>query len=297
MNSSPWVPLFTIERSGQPEVVVSGIISVVAGNDKAEREALLAVGDVDYQLWSRSVLKPWQLLSHLLVLKENYPDLQDRHFALIAASHNAESEHLCVLREILEIGRLEEEVLKCPASMPLHAETRMKFRQECIAPRPLFHNCSGKHLGYLLAIKAQRGELDTYLHPKERHFTPLKELLGALLGRASSSFLATTDGCRLPNYAMSACETAHIYRTLVAPQSLKLNGNLAASVQATLKSYPEVYRIIIAHPELVGGTGRVDTNIMLGNVAASHVGRKLVAKQGADGFCRRTVQMEIIRKE
>jgi len=164
MSNLPWDPIFTIERSGQPEVTVSGIISVVAGAEHKDLgRTLLALGDVSYELWSRSLLKPWQLLSHLHLLKEAYPSLEPQHFALITASHSGESAHLCVLHELLRIGELEESLLKCPAAMPLSAEVRMKLQREGHAPRPLFNNCSGKHIGYLHAIKAQSGVLEPYL--------------------------------------------------------------------------------------------------------------------------------------
>jgi L-asparaginase II len=281
---STWMPIFTVERSGRPELVVSGIVSVVEGNANGKPAQLLALGDVDQQLWSRSLLKPWQLLSNLPLLKEAYPTLQDRHCAVISASHNAESEHLCVLRELLDMGRLSEESLKCPASMPLHAETRVKFRQEGFNPRPLFHNCSGKHIGYLLALKAQNGSLEKYLDPTGEHFAPLRNLLGALLNRSPSSFDVTTDGCRIPNYAMSAYEMASLYRSLVVPKVVDLLANVPEDLEPMLKIYGDLQKIIVAHPELVGGTARVDTNIMLGNVAQLNFAEKLVAKQGADGL-------------
>lgn len=278
------MPIFTVERSARPELVISGIVSVVEGNANGKPEQLLALGDVDQQLWSRSVLKPWQLFSHLALLREAYPALQDRHFAVISASHNAESEHLCVLRELLEIGQLSEDLLKCPASMPLHAETRVKFRQEGISPRPLFHNCSGKHLGYLLSLKAQKGSLEKYLEPTGEHFVPLTNLLGGLLNRPPSSFPVTTDGCRIPNYAMSGFEMASLYRSLAVPKGVDLHSNGAADLKAMLSNYGDLQRIFVNYPELVGGTGRVDTNIMLGNVVVLNFTEKLVAKQGADGL-------------
>jgi L-asparaginase II len=285
MKSFPWVPLFTIERSGQPELTVSGILSVVA-DDRIENKArqLLALGDVDYQLWSRSLLKPWQLLSNLVPLKDAYPKLEGRHFSLITASHSGESPHLCVLRELLDLAGLSEEILKCPSSMPLFAEARLKFKQDAVESRPLFHNCSGKHLGYLFALKAGSHRLENYLDPNGNHFVPLRAVLGALLNRPATSFQVTTDGCRLPNYAMSSFEMARLYLSLVNPSGPILGSNVSADVSPMLSCYSDLQKIMVAHPHLVGGTDRVDTNIMLGKPFDYNLAGKVVAKQGADGL-------------
>ena len=63
----PWQPLFTIERSGRKEVTVYGIVCLVSGFDSSSKlqsidtvRPLVQLGDINYQLWSRSLLKPWQ---------------------------------------------------------------------------------------------------------------------------------------------------------------------------------------------------------------------------------------------
>lgn len=71
----PWRPIFTIERSRRPEVTVYGIVSLVTGaapgsDSVIATRQLMGKGDINYQLWSRSLLKPWQLLNHIHVLKE-----------------------------------------------------------------------------------------------------------------------------------------------------------------------------------------------------------------------------------
>lgn len=285
MYNIPWVPLFTIERSGQPEVMVSGIVSVVANGDKsADIKDVLSVGDVDYHLWSRSVLKPWQLLSNLVPLQGAYPKLGDRHFALITASHSAEPEHLCVLNELLAIGRLKEDMLQCPAAMPLSAEYRFKLRQEGIKPKALFNNCSGKHLGYLLGLQAQSLPLETYLNPEGKQFVPLKQALGTLLGRPPSSFKFTTDGCRLPNYDLSIKEMARLYMTLVVEPDTNWLKAVPQEVKDMFACYDLLGKTFRAYPQLIGGTGRVDTNIMEGKLGNLSFARGMVAKQGAEGL-------------
>ena len=157
----PWDTLYTIERSGQPEVSVSGIISVLDGKGRT----LLSVGDVDYQLWSRSCLKPWQLLGHYRIVREAYPCLQSQHIALMEASHNGEVFHLERLKEIMAAGGVDASALKCPPGFSHHSKTRFEQNRLGEKPSSLFHGCSGKHFGFLLAMKSKGLDLDDYLNP------------------------------------------------------------------------------------------------------------------------------------
>jgi L-asparaginase II len=83
---------------------------------------------------------------------------------------------------------------------------------------------------------------------------------------------------------MSAFEMASLYRSLVVPKVADSLRDVAVDIQPMLKIYGDLRKIIVAHPELVGGTGRVDTNLMLGNIAQLNFAEKLVSKQGADGL-------------
>jgi L-asparaginase II len=284
MNNNPFVPLFTIERSGEPEVMVSGIISIVKGIDKSNwGEKLLSCGDVDFPVWSRSLLKPWQLLSHLPILKEKYQNLSMPHFALISASHSGEPEHLCVLQQLLEIGQLQEELLRCPESMPLATDARLKLALDGHGPRRLFHNCSGKHLGYLLALKAQNLPLATYLEPSGRQFALLKNILATLVEAPPSSLAETTDGCQLPNYALTPRQMAGLYGGLL---STRKPANVPNSLANFFSCYLDLAKIMRGYPNLIGGSKRLDTKLMLGKVANYQFerGLQMVAKEGAEGL-------------
>src|SRR5262249_54593985 len=147
----PWAPIYTIERSGLKEVTVYGIVTVTDGQGRD----LLSIGNVDALLWTRSVLKPWQLLSHLPELKETYSQLEPHHFALMMASHSGEPFHLEAIRQMLEFGKLSEDLLKCPAGLPMSPEFKHKLSSEGAKPKSIYNGCSGKHSGYLLHLKAQ----------------------------------------------------------------------------------------------------------------------------------------------
>lgn len=271
----PWQPLYTIERSGITEVEVFGIVSVVEGTSSGEIKDLLSYGDVNYLLWSRSLLKPWQLLSHFQEVVDHYPQLEESHLTLMMSSHSSEAAHLKLLKEIKSVGNLTDDMLSCPATYPLSNEMRIALKTEGKPPSSLYHNCSGKHFGYLLALQALGQSKENYTDPHRDHFQPLKELLSDLTTRPISDFdYATTDGCQLPNYALTPREMASAY--------LKLACGFRSPI-ARAQKLTELGELMRAHPQVVGGVERFDSRLMSG-LFANIEEVPIVAKEGADGL-------------
>lgn len=281
--SLPWAPLFTIERSGKAEVTRSGIISIVDGKGKE----ILAIGDVDFEMWSRSCLKPWQLLSHLPILKQAYPDLEPHHFALGLSSHSGESFHVDNVRQMLSIGNLSEDLLQCPPSYPMVPDAHYALKAQGEPQKSIYHNCSGKHSAYLLAMLARKQDLKNYLQKDGEQFVGLKALLGWLVDKRPSEFDATIDGCRLPNYPLSAKQMAFLYCRLThdsaKEKATDLPADLKPMLEPMLADWHEVKHFMHKHCDLVGGTGRLDTRIMKSEF---HDDKNVLvlAKQGADGL-------------
>ncbi len=274
----PWEPLVTIVRSSLPELTASGVIAVVDGQGRT----LAAAGDVNQPMWGRSCLKPYQLLSHYLVLKEHYPALGPQHFAIMESSHNGEDIHLRLLREIEAIGGVGESALQCPPRLSASADKRREQQLAGTQPSPLFNGCSGKHFGFLMAVKATGGDLSTYLNPDAPHFLPLRRLMAWLLKRPGHEFATTVDGCRLPNYALSAREMALIYCRLKTGVAERELAEAPPELRETLARVGELGELMRRYPELIGGAGRFDTRIMSGEFAPGQL--SLIAKDGADGL-------------
>ena len=276
-NSSqcPWLPLYTIERSGITEVEVYGIISIVEGTPGGQPRSLLSYGDVNYLLWSRSLLKPWQLLSHFQEVVDNYPQLDESHLSLMMSSHSAEATHLRLLDEIIHIGSLSPDLLRCPATYPLANESRILLKAEGKPPSSLYHNCSGKHFGYLLALKALGQDMTKYAEPAGEQFVPLRELLSAMTDRPISDFeFATTDGCQLPNYGMTAREMATAYLYLAC--GVKSDNRRVGQLN-------QLGELMRSHPQVIGGVERFDSRLMSG-LFANVDEVPVIAKEGADGL-------------
>lgn len=279
MSSFPWAPLYSIVRSDTTEVTVAGVISVIDGKGKS----VLEVGNTGYILWTRSCLKAWQLLAHLPTLRTNYPQLQPQHFALMMSSHSAEAVHLKTLDEISEIGKVDQSNLQCPPVYPMAQADRIHLKDQGETPKSRYNNCSGKHMGYLLAMKAHNLPLDNYLSPEGQQFEPLRQLLAFLLGKGNDHFPTTVDGCRIPNYAFAISDLAKMYALLVNDFSAQQIESAPKHLQPMLREWPNLRAYMHEFPEVIGGKNRIDTRIMQGELTEAD-NLTLLAKQGADGL-------------
>jgi len=212
-----------------------------------EQGRLLAwSGDPEQLAAYRSSAKPLQAR---VSIEAGWVPPDSRAIAIACASHNGEPEHVSAVRAILSECGLDESALRCPADVPLYLPAVMGVRERA----PVFHNCSGKHAAMVAACKAAGWPLDTYRDADH----PLQRAVAALIGSVVGDVRATlVDGCGVP--------------TLVAPLSALARGLL------TVEGGPEV-EAMRAHPFLVGGTDRLDTDLM---TAAPEV----LIKSGAEGL-------------
>lgn len=278
--SLPYEPLLTIERSSIPEVVIYGTMSVVDGTGRT----LVSVGDQDAKYWSRSCLKPFQLLDHLHILREHYPALEDRHYALMLSSHSAQDFHLKALDEMEAISHLDDSVLQNTPLYPINPDLRMACRAAKKAPTARWGCCSGKHLGFVMALQAEGKDHSHYLEPDQPHFERMKKMMAHFLQLNWQDIPQTTDGCRLPNYAFKAFEIARLYQQLASPyNSLGLPVPTDEELKGQVAEFDKLKIFMSKYPQYVGGDERFDTELMQGKYTDINEA-VLVAKEGADGI-------------
>ena len=134
--------------------------------------------------------------------------------------------------------------------------------QEGRPPQPIFHNCSGKHAGMLATCRAHGWQTEGYRlagHPLQ------DEILAEVAAAAElepSELETAVDGCGVVCFALPLERVAFMFSRL---ENRERGGRVAAAMRA--------------HPQLVGGAGQPDTELM----------RALpgwTAKIGAEGlFC------------
>jgi L-asparaginase II len=254
LSSWPDSPvLVEVVRSGFLESVHRGSLVVL----DAAGTPLLTAGDVTRPVLPRSSNKPVQATAYLAA---GWQPHDDRHLALAAASHNGEDGHRELAAELLDAAGLTPDDLGCPPSLPGHEATRAQWLVAGRAPERLAMNCSGKHSAMLAACVAAGWPTAGYL---DRHH-PLQQAIEARLGEAGEELVAdvVVDGCGAPQHALSLTGLARGLQSLVEAAPGTPGRRVADAMRA--------------HPWLVAGTGRDDTELMQGIDG-------LLVKGGADG--------------
>ncbi|MFN2614145.1 MAG: asparaginase [Actinomycetota bacterium] len=230
------------ERSGFVESVHLVDVAVV---DRAG--ALVAsAGDPGTLCAFRSSAKPLQAR---VALEAGWKPPSDRSLAVACASHNGERPHLAAARATLAAAGVKEDALRCPADVPAYPDASLGVTQRA----RVYHNCSGKHAS-MLAVSALNGwPLASYrdrAHPLQgRNIERMRALLG------DTSILV--DGCGVP--------------TFTAPL------HVLARAFATIDDGGPEQEAMRAHPFLVAGSERLDTDLMT-------VQPRVLIKAGAEGL-------------
>ncbi|MEO0354473.1 MAG: asparaginase [Cyanobacteria bacterium P01_A01_bin.3] len=231
-------------REGIPESVHHAQ-AVVAD---AKGRTLLSAGDSSSATFIRSSLKPFQSLAALSSGACERFNLADRDIAIMCGSHLGEMSHVRQVFSMLWRADLESEYLMCP----------------CPAGKrgPLFHNCSGKHAGFLMACRIQGWSFQDYLDRNHPVQALVRSHLTDLLKMPADELLLARDDCGAPTYQLELGQMATLYARLAAGNRLDLE---------------RVARAMTHAPEMVAGAGHFDTELM--NAAEG----KLVSKSGAEG--------------
>ena len=245
--------LVEVWRSGFLESVHRGSL-VVVGPDGA---VLHAAGDVDRPVLPRSANKPVQATA---LLAAGWTPRSGEELAIGAGSHSGEDRHRELVAGMLAAAGLSPDDLGCPPALPSHEATRAAWLAAGRAPERLAMNCSGKHAAMLSACVAAGWPTDGYL---ERGH-PLQQAIEARLGEAAGTPVAAVvvDGCGAPQHGLPLTGLARGVSSLVEAAT----GTHERAVAAAMR----------AHPWLVAGTGREDTDLM-------RAVDGLLVKGGADG--------------
>lgn len=232
-------------RNGIPESV-HRVHAVVC--DQRGR-VLMRAGDPQQLSFVRSALKPFQAQMFVSSGAADQTGSGDRGLAIACSSHCGSPTHAREAFKILWSADLESERLQCPPPRP--------------GASALEHNCSGKHAAFLATCRRMNWALDSYLqtdHPLQQH---LLKHVGELLGLPGAELVTARDDCGAPTLQMQLAQMALLF------------AHLGASDQPDLE---RLSRAMLAHPDLVAGEGRFDTELM----RRSH--GLVVSKGGAEGI-------------
>jgi L-asparaginase II len=211
----------------------------------------------------RSAAKPVQIMPLL-------EDGADQHFgftaaelAVIMASHNGEEIHIRAVESILKKIGLTDSNLKCGFHPPMHPPAAAQHTKQNLPKSPIYNNCSGKHAGMLAVAKFHRWPLENYLDPAHPLQMRIKERMAFFSGLAENEIGVGVDGCSAPVFYLPLKNMALIYAKLAA---------------GVTESANRVFEIMTAHPEMIAGTGRFDSEFM------RVMSGRMISKVGAEGI-------------
>ena len=205
----------------------------------ADGSIFKSLGDVETKIFPRSTVKCAQASA----MVRSGLDLEPRLLALAQSSHSGGEMHLDGAREILASVGLSESALQCALDRPLGDAERRAWGEK--PPTQIAMNCSGKHAAMLATCVKNGWPIETYL--EQSH--PLQLAIKAELENLAREkiTLTSTDGCGAPLFLLSLI-------------------GLARAVRAITISTDPVHQSVMsaarAFPEMVGGVGRHNTEMM-----------------------------------
>jgi L-asparaginase II len=260
-----------------PEVLVE--VTRGASAESSHRGHIVAVepdgrvvaylGAPETVTYLRSASKPHQAIPLVESGAADRFGFDERELAIACGSHSGEPMHTETVARMLRKLGLDESALKCGAHEPYSKETARLLREHGEKPSQLHNNCSGKHAG-MLAVALQLGApVEEYDEPS----SPAQLAVGRVVEQFSDTSLKDMtvgiDGCGVPAFGVTVRAMALMAARLVEP----LKGWDAGTREACSRIVSAMRR----HPEMVEGTGEMDTEIMLRTKGG------LVSKVGAEG--------------
>lgn len=248
-EQQPAPVLVRVVRDGVVESQHRGSVVVADSGGRV----LAALGDAHHPTYVRSAAKPFQAVATLDLLARAGVTLDTRGLAIATSSHEGTADHQVEAARLLALAGLDEGALRCPPALP-GDEASLVEQGEATS---LAHNCSGKHAGFLLAQVTAGGAPQDYLALDSALQRRVHRALAELTDTAPAG--PGVDGCGAPAWVLPLSGLATGFARLVA------GTHGLAPVAAAMR----------AAPDLIGGEGSVDTELMRAD-------RRVVAKRGAE---------------
>ena len=241
--------LVHVVRNGLVESVHTGDVAVCDADGRLRAFA----GDPERMLFGRSCEKPLQGAVSFFAMDQS--DVPDDEVAVMCASHSGEAVHIAAVRRLLRRGPVPVGALRTP-----------RDRATKGARSRIWDGCSGNHAGLLVASARRGWDLDSYRSPN--HPIHRRVLRAVTASTDVERPRIGVDGCGIPVHGVPLRAMATMFARLGSPERL---GRLASAAD-------RIVRGMLAAPHMVGGTRRLDTDVM----TAGH--GQVIAKEGAEGL-------------
>ena len=205
----------------------------------ADGSIFKSLGDVETKIFPRSTVKCAQASA----MVRSGLNLEPRLLALAQSSHSGAQMHMDGAREILASVGLAESALQCALDRPLGDAERRTWGEK--PPTQIAMNCSGKHAAMLATCVKNGWPIETYLEASHPLQLAIKAELEELAGEVIT--LTSTDGCGAPLFLLSLIGLARAVHEITISTDL-----VHQSIMSAARAFPE----------MVGGVGRHNTEMM-----------------------------------
>lgn len=260
-------PIIAAEyRGGILENTHQGVVCVI----DQDHQTIYAKGPTSHPTFYRSAMKPIQAIPIFKTdVMERY-ELTDEEAALFTASQRGEPYHQDALERLTRKLNISEELLVCSASYPLNEQPKQAYIWQHKAQRRLFHNCAGKHLGFLAYAREMGYDVHTYEQLKHPIQQEILHYVAELAQIPVEEVRTGVDGCGVPVYAVPLKNMAISYLNFAAPELI----NDCDTANAVRK----IDEVMHAHPEIVASHHFVCSVLLEDD--------NIIAKGGAQGvYC------------
>jgi L-asparaginase II len=265
-NSCNLPTLVEVTRGAIVESRHCGAIVAVKPNG----EIAAQLGDVNLITSTRSTIKPIQAIPFITSGAADRFNITERELALVCASHGGESFHTETVAKMLARIGLEESDLRCGAHLPYNEDAARALQMAGKTFTQLHNNCSGKHTG-MLATCVHRGwsiaDYTAQNHPLQQEIISIFRRLGEL----PEDLPIAIDGCSAPTFGVSLESLARAFAKLASfTSSNSRNPEIGSGSRFQDIAFDSdiaqagrrIVKAMMAFPEMVGGTGRLDTALM-----------------------------------
>jgi L-asparaginase II len=223
-----------------------------------EGQLIYGVGAVDgAPAYLRSSAKPFQAIPLIESGAAERFGLSDQEIAVACASHNGEDEHVRVVGGMLERAGLSPDQLLCGAHLPYYEPAATALTRAGQPPSNLHSNCSGKHTGMLLVCKQMGWPTENYNEPEHPLQKWILEIVAEFCGMPVSEVATGVDGCSVVCFGMTVRQMATGFARLSDPTYWEQAGKPEHA-----RAVKRIINAMMAHPFMVGGTARNDTDLM-----------------------------------
>jgi L-asparaginase II len=237
---------------------------------KPDGQIIAQLGDVNLITSTRSTIKAIQAIPFITSGAADRFNITERELAVACASHGGEAFHTQTVAALLERIGLQESDLRCGAHAPYNEDAAKRLERQGKPFTQLHNNCSGKHTGMLATCVQMAWSIEDYTakdHPLQQKIISIFRQLGQLPEELTTAI----DGCSAPTFGVPLTSLALAFARLARFTTTNLTNHETDSFSqfqtsgfdaGTVKAIQRIVKAMIAHPEMVGGTGRLDTNLM-----------------------------------